>query len=119
MIEYDGLKVILHTLETTVNLPDKELCHSLKACVLGLLLNLIMGQNDLYPEVRNSLILPKPFSCRVLYIVENTIFLLFDSRDISTYISPITDTKDKQPESFLVKIFPFFLGFNMPKNTDL
>lgn len=50
-MEHDGLKIILHAIESTINLPDKELCYSLRACVVGLLLNLIMGQTDLYPEV--------------------------------------------------------------------
>ncbi|CAH0387037.1 unnamed protein product [Bemisia tabaci] len=51
VMEHDGLKIILHAIESTINLPDKELCYSLRACVVGLLLNLIMGQTDLYPEL--------------------------------------------------------------------
>lgn len=51
IVEGDGLAAVLRVLQRAVNHPKEPHATRLRACTAGCLLNLLMGQDHLFPKV--------------------------------------------------------------------
>lgn len=51
VLEGDGLVQLIRLLERSIGLPDNDSTRQLRSCAAGFLLNLIMGQEELYSKV--------------------------------------------------------------------
>lgn len=54
VLEGDGLVQLIEVLERSTSQPDTDSTRQLRSCAAGFLLNLIMGQEELYFQVSYS-----------------------------------------------------------------